>query len=61
MPEDQFNQIMAQLAVINNVASEANSIARGTAIQMAIMFDKFDGLEKRVAALEPKKSNGHAI
>jgi hypothetical protein len=59
MPEDQFNQIMTQLAVINNIASEANSIARGTAIQMAILFDKFDSLEKRVAALEPKKSNGH--
>jgi len=57
-----------RLSHIEALVSETNSISRGTTIQMAIIFDKIGAIEDemikltaRVAALEPKKSNGHAI
>jgi hypothetical protein len=46
MSEDQFVRLMAAIAESNRIANEANSIARGTAVAVAILYDKFAGLEK---------------
>ena len=52
MSEDQFVRIMAAIAESARIAKEANSIARGTAAEVAILYDKFMSLEKEVIELK---------
>ncbi len=45
MSDDQFNQLMRMI-------EETNSIAKGTAVAVAILYDKFGSLEKEVIELK---------
>lgn len=60
MTDEEINAIASAVAKllepkfthIETLATEANSIARGTAIQMTIMFGEMDKLIKRMDSLE---------
>lgn len=52
MSDDQFSQLMAAIAETNRIAKEANSISRGTAAEVAILYDKFIELQTEVAELK---------
>jgi Mg2+ and Co2+ transporter CorA len=43
-----------KLLHIEALAQEANSLARGTAIQMTIIFDKIGSIEDRMETLEKR-------